>query len=224
MGQTPPNQQPNTDTPPTPDPTPPPDGGKVFTEDYVKELRAEAANRRKELKDAQAALAQLKQAQEAADANKLAEQGEFKKLAEQESARRVELERQLEEQKSYLANERRTRQAMSAAAALGAIDPTDANFAQAAADVDISQPGYEAEIQKRLETLREKRPYLFQGHRPQTPLAQFNPAQQPPGSQRETDAQRRERIYGSGRSILDPDRAREHGGGAVIVKTPTKPE
>lgn len=212
------DNQTNDDTPPNPDTESP----KTFDEGYVRELRAEAAKHRKELRATQAQLAEFQKTQEAAEAKKLEEQGEWQKLAEQEVARRAELEQELAAREQMLNDEKRARLAISAATTLGAIDPSDANFEAAVSGIDISEPDAQAKIEQALEALKASRPYLFQGHRPS--LASFNPSGQEQVAQGETDAERRARLYGGGLRIFDTRRAEESGGGAVIVKGPTKPE
>lgn len=209
--------KPNNDTPPT-EPTPQSDDGqKTFDETYVKELRAEAAKNRKALRDAQAQLDEIRQAQEADETQRLAQQGEYKKLAEQEAAKRAALEKQLADQERALAGERRDRLAISVATTLGAIDPTDANFTAAVAGIDPNEDGAQDAIRQALETLKERRPYLFGQHR--QGLAPFNPSGQDQGPPRETDAQRRMRLYsGGGQSIFDASGATEHGGGVIWPK------
>jgi hypothetical protein len=204
------------DTPPEPAGTPPePAAPKTFDESYVRELRAEAAKNRKAARDLEKQLQQFQAEKDAAAAKELEAQGEWQKLAEQESARRAELEKQIEAQAAQLANEQRSRTATGIAASLGAIDPTDPNFIAAVANVDVSAIDATAQIQQALEALKEARPYLFQGQR-QSNLASFNPAHGPQPEPKETDAQRRERIYGGGRGIFDPDKAPNLGGGVVI--------
>lgn len=83
-------------TPPATDPGQEP---KTYDEDYVKKLRAEAAEHRTKARDVQKQLDaqqeeldKARKAQEAKAADKLKEQGEFKALAEQYATRISELE------------------------------------------------------------------------------------------------------------------------------------
>lgn len=210
-----------TETPPEPtEPTTEPQ--QTFDADYVKKLRAEAAQHRKAAKEAQALLSDLQKAQDAAEAKKLEEQGEWQKRAEQEAAKRQELEAKLEAQLRQLTDERRNRLAVHVATQLGAIDPTDANFLAAVSGVDVEADDAEQAIRQALEALRESRPYLFQVRRGAT-LASFNPAQGPQQPHRETDDERRERLYSGGsRKFFDPEAAAKAGGGLVWPKG--KPE
>jgi len=65
---------------------------QVFTADYVRQLRKEAKANRLKAAAAQRELDAVKEREAAAEATKLAEQGEFQKLAEQRAARIAELE------------------------------------------------------------------------------------------------------------------------------------
>jgi hypothetical protein len=70
-----------------------------FDADYVKKLRAEAADYRRKLRDAETKAKEADDAKAAADAAAAAEQGKFKELYESEQKKRAELEaktRQLE--------------------------------------------------------------------------------------------------------------------------------
>lgn len=220
-GQEPePNQ---TETPPEPtEPTTEPQ--QTFDADYVKKLRAEAAQHRKAAKEAQTQLSDLQKAQDAAEAKKLEEQGAYQELAKKAQAEAEQLRQELEAQAKRLTDEKRNRLAISVATRLGAIDPTDANFISAVAGIDAEGDDAEAAILSRLEALKDTRPYLFQGHRPTPALTQFNPGHGPQPQPRETDQQRRDRIYGGGVGIFDPQTAQEHGGGVVFRDNTRKTE
>jgi multidrug efflux pump subunit AcrA (membrane-fusion protein) len=219
-GQEPTTQPTTESTPPSAQPTEPAEP-KTFDETYVKSLRDEAAKHRKELRSAQKQLKDLQTAQEAARAAELEAQGQWKELAEQNAQRTAQLEAQLAEQESKLNIERRNTMAVSIATALGAIDPTDANFTSAVSEIDISADDAQGQIKEALEALKEARPYLFGSGKPN--LAPFNPATGETQPATETAAQRRQRIYGGGASrVFDPKAAQERGGGVVYTQTKTE--
>lgn len=221
-GQEPTQPIPIEPTTPEPDPThPPTTPPKTFDESYVKELRAEAAKNRKANKELQTKLDKISQTQEAQEAAKLAEQGEFQKLADNARQEADQLRLDLTAQAQQLANERRTRQASTIAAQMGVNHLDDANITAAIDNVDMSGDDPEAEIKKRLETLKERRPDLFQG-KGAPELASFNPSGQPQAPPRETDAQRRLRISGGNNQFFDEQAAAASGGGVVWPKG--KPE
>ncbi len=214
-----PTQPIENDTPPPttpPEPTPIP---KTFDESYVKDLRAEAAKYRKDSRDTRARLQELEAAQAAAETAELETQGQWQTLAKQNAAKTAELEAQLE---AALQTERRNTLAVTVAAQLGAIDPTDANFQAAVNAISIAADDAEAKIQQALEALKTSRPYLFGTGKPN--LAPFNPATGETVPTTETAAQRRQRIYGGGPSrVFDPKGAEERGGG-VLYPDPKKSE
>jgi hypothetical protein len=162
-------------------------------------------------------LAELEAAQEAAAAQEMEAQGEWKKLAEQNADKASELEKQLAQQQQQLANERRNRMAISEATRLGVADPTDANVIAAVSGIDPGGEDAEAEIRKALEALKESRPYLFQANRPGG-LASFNPSGQSQQQAGETDEQKRARLFGGSRQFFDPEAAARSGGGVVWPK------
>jgi hypothetical protein len=215
-------QQPiENDTPPTAPPETPPPTSKTFDESYVKDLRAQAAKHRKIAKAAQDQLQELQTAQEAARAAELEEQGQWKTLAEQSAAKLTELEAKLAERDAALIAEQRNTLAVTIATQLGAIDPTDANFANAVSEIDISGDNAQEQITAALTALKEQRPYLFSTGKPN--LASFNPATTSTEPAAETPAQRRQRIYGGGASrVFDPKSAEQRGGGVVYTQTKTE--
>lgn len=204
-------------TPPEPKTEPEPATPKTFDESYVKELRAEAAKNRKAAKDAKKALDEIRQTQEAADAKKLEEQGEWQKLAEQNATKVKEAEAKLAEQDVALKAERRSALAISIATQLGAIDPTDANFQSAVGAIDIAADDAETKIRQALEALKVARPYLFGTGKPN--LASFNPATGSTEPTAETPTERRQRIYGGGASkVFDAKAAEKRGGGVIYTQ------
>lgn len=210
-GQEPTNR--NDDTQPDPTPTTPPEETK-FDASYVKDLRSEAANYRKELRAAQKRLEEIEAAQEAAKTAELEQQGKWQELAEQKASEAKELEAQLERQRQELANERRANIALSVATRLGAIDPGDANFAAAVSAIDVNAEDATEQITRSLEALKEARPYLF-GKRVGN-LASFNPTGQVPPPPGETDNERRRRLWGGGSHPMFDTEAAEVAGGGVI--------
>jgi hypothetical protein len=200
----------------TPSPTPPPEPApaKTFDESYVKDLRAELVKHRKDAKAAQKRLSELEEAQAAAETAELEAQGQWQALAEQNAAKVAEYEAKLAEREAALQAERRNSLAVTTATQLGAIDPTDANFTNAVAGIDISADDAQAQIQQALTALKEIRPYLFGTGKPN--LASFNPSGQPQDPPAETDDQRRARLYSGGsRAFFDKAGA---GGGVIWPK------
>jgi len=78
----------------TVEPTPPADDpqGKVFGEDYVKELRSEAAEWRKKVRDMEKQLQTVTSEQEQAKQKELAEQGKYKELFDEATKQVADLE------------------------------------------------------------------------------------------------------------------------------------
>jgi len=147
------------------------------------------------------------------------------KLQEIEDAQKTETERLQEQlqqatdkmQELSAANARNELQGAVAkiAGQLGAVDPYDANFLLATQAIDPHGDGAEQKIKDSIEAVKAQRPYLF--GKPAQNLAAFNPGTSPAGSgARETDAQRRGRIYGGGGSVWEPDVAAKTGGGVYF--------
>ena len=157
---------------------------------------------------------------------KFADYDEAKKAAarlkEIEDAQKSELEKlqerltQFEDQAKQMAAENKRlkldAKIASIAGTLGAVDPRDPNFVMATQAIDPDGAGADDEIKKAIEALKAQRPYLF-GQVQSPAVAGFNPADGAGGPQRETDAQRRARIYGSGGEIFDVEKATARGGG-----------
>lgn len=205
----------------TPPSTPLPVEPKTFDETYVKSLRAEAAKHRKIARETQTKLEELETVQETAAAAELEAQGQWKELAEQNATKNAQLVAQLAEQESRLNIERRNTMAVTFATQLGAIDPGDANFTNAVAAIDIAADDAQGQIKQALEALKETRPYLFGTAKPN--LAPFNPSATPPEPATETAEQRRQRIYGGGKSrVFDAKEAERRGGGVVYQQTKTE--
>ena len=195
---------------PTAAPAAPVQPEKTFSQEEVNRILAEEKRKHKgqyadydQLKAAAAELAQLKEAQ----------------LSEAEK-----LQRQLEEIKTAKAQvESRARDTLvraaiiSEAAKLNFNDPEDAYRLIDMRLLTVTDDQVEG-VSEAVKALAESRKYLLKTSNPA--LTSFNPAAGDP-SPRETDAQRRARLYsGGGQQFFDPNAAARAGGGLVWPKPP----
>ncbi len=211
-------------TNPTPDPTPVAPTAqpeKTFTQAELERQLGERLARERakyadyeELKTAKAKLDEL-EAGQLSERDKLQKQIEkLEKKAAEAEARALEKER--------LAQETLIRSAvLSEASKLGFANPEDA-YLLLAQKPTIGEDGQPAGVAEAIKALAESRPYLLRGTtQSRIPTGEpFNPSGQP-GQARETDAERRARLFGGRRRAFDPDEAKRRGGGVVW---PTKPE
>jgi hypothetical protein len=153
----------------------------------------------KELKAAAAELDQIKEAQ----------------LTEQEKLQKeLETERQARQQAEAIAKQRSIRSALIAEAAkLNFNDPNDAVALINADQLEIDDGGEIKNAAELVKQLADQRKYLVKQGRSLEPF-------DPTGGQpiRETDAQRRARIYGGGGDWFNPDTAGQAGGGVIWPK------
>ena len=77
------------------------DEPQTFSADYVKELRAEAAKYRTELRDVQKEFETIKTEREKATETELAEQGKWKELAEKNATKLADYEAKAQEWEEY---------------------------------------------------------------------------------------------------------------------------
>lgn len=207
---TPPNNEGRPETPTAPAATPAPE--KTFTQAELDKLISERLKREREkhadydqLKAAADELAKIKESQ-LSETEKLT-----KKLAELEAAKT---------QAETRARETLIRSAViSEAAKLNFNDPQDAYRLIDVATLTIADSGKVDGVAEAVKTLAESRKYLLKSSNPA--LSTFNPASSGDGV-KETDAQRRTRIYGGGGSFFDAGRAEQQGGGVWWPKG--KPE
>jgi hypothetical protein len=95
---------------------------------------------------------------------------------------------------SELTDSRRVNLVAGVAGRLSAIDPQDANILAATASIDPAGENAEAEVEKVIQALAEKKPYLFKGQGA-TRLEGFNPGSKSGAA--ETDQQKVARLYGA---------------------------
>lgn len=199
---------------PTPEPTAQPaqpvQPDKTFSQEEVNRILAEEKRKHKgqyadydQLKAAAAELAQLKEAQ-LSDAEKLQRQLEEMKAAKAQA--------------ESLARGTLIRSAIiSEAAKLNFNDPEDAYRLIDVNTLTVTDDKVEG-VSEAVKVLAESRKYLLKTNTPG--LANFNPAAGDT-TQRETDAQRRARLYsGGGQGFFDPNAAAKAGGGIVWPKPP----
>jgi hypothetical protein len=211
---------PNPTSEPTPAaPTAQPE--KTFTQAQLEyELDKRLARERakygdyEELKAAKIKLEEL-EAGQLSERDKLQKQIEkLEKKAAEAEAKALERER--------LAQETLIRSAvLSEASKLGFTNPEDA-YLLLAQKPTIGEDGQPVGVAEAIKALAETRPYLLRGTtQSRIPTGEpFNPSGQQ-GQLRETDEQRRARLFGGRRRAFDPDEAKRRGGGVVW---PTKPE
>lgn len=210
-------------TNPTPDPTPvvpTAQPEKTFTQAELERQLGERLARERakyadyeELKAAKTKLEEL-EAGQLSERDKLQKQIEkLEKKAAEAEARALEKER--------LAQETLIRSAvLSEASKLGFANPEDA-YLLLAQKPTIGEDGQPAGVAEAIKALAESRPYLIRGTQSRIPTGEpFNPSGQQ-GQLRETDEQRRARLFGGRRRNFDPEEMKRRGGGVVW---PTRPE
>jgi hypothetical protein len=137
-------------------------------------------------------------------------------LSEQEKLqKKLELAEQARQQAEATAKARAIRSALIAEAAkAGFNDPADAYALINHDAIELDDNGEPTNAAELVKQLAEKRSYLIKQHR-QT-LEPFDPS----GGQpiKETDAQRRARLYGGGGHIFDPLNAQNSSGGVIWPK------
>ncbi|HOM83934.1 MAG TPA: phage scaffolding protein [Armatimonadota bacterium] len=174
-----------------------------FDVEYVRKLRAEAAEYRKRLRELEAAVKKQEEA-------KLSETERLQqRLAELE---REQAEWQRERQERTLKYE-----VMLAAGRLGIVDAEAAYKLLDLSTIEFDEDGNPTNIEKALRNLVSKRPYLVGGNT----SSPTNPARSSQQPNTETEEQRRRRLMGGGTDIFDPNVARSLGGGVIFPKEKT---
>jgi hypothetical protein len=206
---------------PTPDPTPVAPTAqpeKTFTQAELERQLGERLARERakyadyeELKAAKTKLEEL-EAGQLSERDKLQKQIEKleKKVAEAE-ARALEKEQKAQEILIRSA-------VLSEASRLGFANPEDA-YLLLGTKPTIGEDGQPAGVAEAVKALAETRPYLLRGTtQSRIPTGEpFNPSGQQ-GQLRETDEQRRARLFGGRRRAFDPDEAKRRGGGVIWPK------
>jgi hypothetical protein len=176
------------------------EGSQVFSADYVKTLRTEAAGYRTQLRDAEAKLTKLEQAEADRKKKELEAQGQYQELAKVAQAEKVAAEaraKELEEQVEAERNQRaKDRLVLAVAAQAGAFDPDDPNIALATKDAAATPEA----VKQAVEALKKAKPYLFRAAT--QPFQDFNP--QGGGGPSETDAQRIARLRQKTGQMVSP--------------------
>lgn len=174
-----------------------------FDAEYVRKLRAEAAEYRKRLRDLEAAVKKQEEA-------KLSETERLQqRLAELE---KEQAEWQRERQERTLKYE-----VMLAAGKLGIVDAEAAYKLLDLSAIEFDEDGNPTNIEKALRGLIAKRPYLAGGNA-SSPTNPARSAQQP---NTETEEQRRRRLMGGVPDVFDPNVARSLGGGVIFPREKT---
>lgn len=181
---------------------------KSFSQEEVDRIVRERLARDKDkyagFEEYKAAAAKLKEIEDS-------QKSESEKLAQKLAT--VEAER--ESARAELAKEKRSVLLLKAAVGANAINPSDANFAQAVVGIDPNSETAESEIKQAVEALKTSMPYLFK-----TPGMTYEKANPANGEKLvESDAQRRARLSGGGGNVFDPTNAASMGGGVVINKS-----
>ena len=195
-----------------------PQVGKVLDADALakelEETRKEAAKYRTERKSLADEMKALQAKLTAIETASLTEQEKKDKEYQRAQEQAAALAAQLAEQTKRNQELQARAIVQAAAARLGVVDP-DAAYVLLRDSVALEPDEHGALDAKKIETalrdLLKAKPYLLGA--PQTSAA--NPAKSANGPQPEDAAARRERLYGTGVNIFDPDRARQRGGGVV---------
>lgn len=193
---------------------------KTFTQ---AELDRILADRLKRQKEQFADYDQLKTAREELDqikAGQLSEQEKLQKKLETLEKKAAEAEAKALE-KERMAQEILIRSAiLSEAAKLGFADPEDA-YLLLGTKPALGEDGQPVGVAEAVAALAEKRPYLLrQGTNQQRiPAEPFNPSG-PSGPLKETDEQRRQRLYNKSGQVFDTAEAIKRGGGVVWNRKP----
>jgi multidrug efflux pump subunit AcrA (membrane-fusion protein) len=150
---------------------------------YEKQYKAQIAELKSKIKGYEQSQAQTANAEAEAEKARLAEQEKWRELAEKTQADHKTAIEQLESLRSELDQTRRTTITVDLAREFGAINPTDLNFREAVAEVDISAGDNEAREQIRsiIERMKESHAYLFKTasdnkDQPKPGLPGFNPS------------------------------------------------
>lgn len=189
--------------------TGPGQAGKTFTQEEVNRFLAEEKKKVRgqyadyeDLKAKAVKLTEIEQAQ-MTEAQKLQAQLEAaQKAIAQAEQQRLEAEAASKQERLYS-------KIISEAAKLNFEDAEDAYFRLRDSVKEVE------EVAEAVKSLAEQKKYLIKKH--STPLSAFDPAAQGQPA-RDTDAQRRARIYGGGGSIFETGEAEKHGGGVVWPK------
>lgn len=186
----------NEPTTPTPDPTPPTPpttpGEQTLTPEDVQRLQANVQQFRQYEKDYKSKMTEMQKqikayekqqadqtaAKSEAEKARLTEQEKWQELAEKAQAENLENAKRLEAMETQLTESARRTIAQRVAAALGAFNPDDLNFASAVMDIDMSGADAEAQIKAVIEAMTETHGYLFKPpEQPSRPgLPGFNPS------------------------------------------------
>ncbi len=172
-----------------------------FDAEYVRKLRAEAADYRKRLRE-------LEQKVQEHETAKLSETEKLQK-------RLAELERQ---QATYQ-RERQERtlkyEAMLVASKLGIVDPEAAYKLLDLTRIEFDEDGTPKNIEQALKELLKAKPYLA-AQQQATSIASTNPARSA-STQAETPEQKRARLLGIPVNPFDDGFLRQRGGGAFVI-------
>jgi hypothetical protein len=204
----------NEPTTPTPDPTPTtppatPPGEQTLTPEEIQRLQANVQQFRQYEKDYKAKMAEMQKqlkafekqkadqsaAESEAERARLAEQEKWQELAEKAQSENSVLANRLEAMETQLTENARRTIAQRVAAALGAVNPDDLNFASAVMDIDMSGADAEAQITAAVEAMKESHGYLFKPAEPEQPARPGLPGFNPSGDGAQmTDVQRIARL------------------------------
>jgi hypothetical protein len=209
-------------TNPTPDPTPVAPTAqpeKTFTQAELERQLGERLARERakyadyeELKAAKTKLEEL-------EAGQLSERDKLQKQIEKLEKKAAEAEARALE-KEQKAQEILIRSAvLSEASKLGFANPEDA-YLLLAQKPTIGEDGQPAGVAEAVKALAESRPYLIRGTQSRIPTGEpFNPSGQQ-GTIKETDEQRRQRLYNRRGRAFDTTQAEQRGGGVIWNQKP----
>lgn len=176
--------------------------------DAAAKANAEAAKYRRQLRETEKRLEELEAAEKAKAEAEMSE-------AEKATRRAQELEQRLEQVENARRDSLLESAVTAAAARMGFADARDAVALVPHGDLEFTDDGRPdaASVEAALKRLLSDRPHLRAGHT--AGGSPGNPSRQdPPG---ETDAQKRDRLFGGGRGgIFDATAAAKHGGGVVF--------
>lgn len=197
---------------------------KTFTQADIDRIVAERLKRQKEqygdydtLKAAKEELDQLK-------AGQLSEQEKLQKRLEKAEAKAAEVEARAAEREQKAQQALIESAVLTEATRLGFADPEDA-YLLLPTKPEIGEDGRPVGVAEAVAALAEKKPHLLRQGTTQQQLARtpametFNPAGSP-GQLRESDEQRRARLYGKRGDVFNPTEAEKRGGGVIWNNKP----